>query len=370
MKKILILLAITIFASSFIFCTYDSYEYKIDFLNIEEQDALINLTIKNTENSFETEVLSGQKIIELTTISTDTNYLDQATPHINIENYKATLSDGTNSSTCTLLVKTTINYEYIDDETTWYLIDDAKTYIYNRTKLTELASSFDITLYYLIDNPNNILNTSGASDSFLTLDTGGATNYYLFYLDNYYDTEESFFSSSLSDSINLQATPESFIEVYDTYLQVNAQRPSSWTNSSFFNSPSSDNLEWEIYLQAILTDPLAETKDSSDSYYIGLQITSENNFILKSNSPGEGDKQLPYTLKVSKSDKKTHTVSNGDKYVVQKISAEELKQFNLYITTSSSNINDLNAGLFSDTIYLNFETTEDESYSNKKITVF
>ncbi len=364
-KTLIIIFVIILNSSMALFSFYNPDEYKIDFLNIEE--VTYSATKINTEDDYQTDVISSEKVIKITEITTNTTSSEsyRAVPHINIENYLSTISNDTNTSICRLLVKTTIDYDNIADETTWYEIDDVKTYLYNRTNLEQQASSFTTTFYYLIENPNNVLNPDGSSNNFLTINTGGTTNYYMFYLLN--NVEQPYYSGNLSDSLSLKAIPEQFDDPSITsYLQINAYRPASWSETALFETPSTNNLEWIIALKAGLTSG----NTTNDKYFIGLTITSQNNFVLKSNNNGSGIKEYPYTLKISKRNATTtYNVNVGDEFFIQKISDTITKYFYLY-TYSTTPTTYLNAGRFSDNIYLNFITDIDTNYGNKTVTVF
>ena len=362
---LVILIILTLNSSIKIFSFYNPDEFKIDFLNIEE--VTYSATIINNEDNYQTDPISTEKVIKITEITTNTTSSEsyRAVPHINIENYLSTISNETNSSICRLLVKTTIDYDNIADETTWYEIDDVKTYLYNRTHLSEQASSFTTTFYYLIENPTNVLNPDGSSSTYLTINTGGTTNYYMFYLLN--DVEQPYYSGNLSDSLSLKAIPEQFDDPSITsYLQINAFKPSSWNETALFQNIATNNLEWIVAIKAGLTSG----NTTNDKYFIGLTITSQNNFVLKSNNSGSGIKEYPYTLKISKrSSTTTYDVNAGDEFFIKKISDSITKYFYLY-TYSTVQTTTLNAGRFSDNIYLNFITDIDSNYGNKTVTVF
>lgn len=317
----------------------------------------------NTENTFRTDPTKSEKVIKLgeyTTIPTSSEDY-RAIPHISISNRTATLSaDDSHSTTCSLLAKVTVNYKdsSIGTYTTWYEIDDLKTYIYRRTYLYEEANSFTVTLYYILDNPNNLPDTSGATAQILSLDTGGDTSFYFFYLTNNY--EDPYYYGDLTENIITVANPE---RNSDTYLNINAERPSSWTETSFFENIGRDNLEWIVYLQA---GGVGVSEDNS--YRIGLKVTSKNDFTLVSTDSGQGTKEVPYSLRISKNSTEIIDFDESDSIVIENISSDSIKYFNLYTKSDYTDLFNLNAGDFSDTIYLEFISDIDDSWGTETIT--
>lgn len=363
-KQLLLLIVMLIIISTKIFCAYDPDEFKIDFLNIEE--VTYAPTTVNTTSSYQTGSVSTEKVLKITEIETQTTSAEsfRAVPHINIENYLATISNDTNSSVCRLLIKTTVIYDNIAEETTWYEVDDVKLYLYNRTNVAQTASSFTTTLYYLIENPNNVLNPDGSANTLLTVDTGGTTSYYMFYLLG--GVEQPYYTSNLADSLSLQAAPEQFEDPsISTYLQINTTKPSTWTETALFENIGVNNLEWIIGIRAGTVDG----STSTDRYYLGLTITSENNYILKSKNSGTGLKEYPYTLRISRNKTNTHDVNAGDEFLITRFRDTKTKYFYIYSYSTTQTTN-LNAGRFSDNIYLNFITDVDSNYGNKEIRTF
>ena len=109
---------------------------------------------------------------------------------------------------------------------------------------------------------------------------------------------------------------------------------------------------------------------------MGLTITSENNFKLISQDSGDGEKEFPYQIRLSKRNansniNQTVEVNSYDKILVRNISDNVSRYFYIYTYSNSSTYN-LNAGKFSDNIYLNFVTGDDinSSYGEKTITIF
>ncbi len=368
-QKFLLILSLIILTSIVnLYSAYSSNDYKLEFLNIE--DASYNATSYNDESSYSTNpVATNAKLIKLSTLTTYPSSTEsyRAVPHINIDNRTATITDiNNNSSSCSLVVKTTINYDYIADETTWYELDSQKTYLYNRTHLDNTASVFTTTLYYKIDNPNNVLLPNGSANDFLTLNTGGTTDYYMFYL--YGNDEVSYFSGKLTDNLSTRTAPEEFTNGATNYLQINYNRPSSWTDTGLFDSPYQDYLEWIISIKA----GLINQNQSNENYKVGLTIDSANDFILKNTSfGGTGDSEYPYTLKVTNTGPfSTQTVLESDEFIIENIKDNVTKYFYIY-SYSNQSTNNLNAGRYSDNIYLNFITDIDPtSFGNKTISVF
>ena len=232
-KFALFILFIYIFSTNSIFALYSPDEVKSAFFNIENIN--YSPTTVNTESEYQTgNTVNGAKVIKITEINSSTTWSEfyRAIPHINIANYTATIYNEGNSSDCRLLVKTTVDYDNLGEKTTWFEIDDIKTYIYRRVYLEEEADSFKLTFYYLIENPSNVLDSNGDSSQFLSLDTGNSTNYYLFYLENN-TIETTFYFGNLSDSLFTQTTPIEFNPEYSSFLQVNATRPASWDPGNF-----------------------------------------------------------------------------------------------------------------------------------------
>jgi hypothetical protein len=153
-----------------------------------------------------------------------------------------------------------------------------------------------------------------------------------------------------------------------SFLNINANKPSSWTESSFFDNLESNNLEWIVSLQAGTNTGTTTNND----YYVGLQITSKNDFYLKSDaSTGSGIKEIPYSIKLSKKNNKTITIDESDIIKVDNISDNETRDFYIYSFSNADTYN-LNAGKFSDTIYLNFITdlTQNDPSFTDSIDVF
>ena len=270
------------FSLSSLFAYYESDENNSAFFNIETLSyAPVDI---NTETQYTTGPFkSNVKAIELVKLSNDTTSQEsyKAIPHINIENYTATLSNDTQSTTCRLLVKTTVNYYSLGTVDAWFEIDDVKTFLYIRKNLNQQASDFTLTLYYIIDNPETILTSANTSSQYLSLNTGGTTNYYLFYIENNV-TEIVFFNSTLTGSIVTPTTPE-FDPEPTSFLYMNARRPDDWTQTKFFEDLGSKHLAWIVSLQAGVSTPPTNTKTE---YEIGLTISSVNNFVLICNGPG------------------------------------------------------------------------------------
>lgn len=368
-KNWIFILFINIFISQFIFALYSPDEELSAFFHIE--NVTYSPVILNTESAYDEGPSKNAKVIKILDIYTTTtsSEYNRAIPHINIDNFSAILSNDMGSSNCRLLIKTDVDYDNNAlDEVSWYEITDLKTYIYRREYLTQEARSFTLTFYYLIESPTNILNSNGSSNEFLTLDTGGNTNFYLFYL-NPDPNETTFFFGNLTDSIHTQTVPESFVNNYDSYLNVNATRPASWDATNFFYNLGQNNLEWIIGLQAS-----SNNVNNNSDYYVGLTISSDNDFKLISTEAGNGIKEFPYEIRLSKKNSnssynKTIEVGATDEVLIEDISDQETRYFYIY-TYSNNNTYNLNAGRFSDNIYLNFVTDITNDYGNKSIKVF
>lgn len=367
-KRTLLFLLILLATAGELFSAYSSDNYKIEFLNIEEVN--YNETTYNDESQYTTNPISTTaKVIEVSTLTTSTSSTEsyRAVPHIDLSNRVATITDANgNSSTCSVLMKTVINYNYIGTETTWYELDSQKTYIYNRTNVAQTATTFTTTIYYKIDYPNNVLLPNGSSDDFLTLTTDGETDYYMFYL--YGGDEVSYYSGNLTDNLSIRTAPEEFSDGSDTYLQIDYSRPSSWTESGFFENTSQNYLEWIISIKA----GLINQNQSNEDYEVGLTIESANDFKLKNaNYSGSGDSEYPYTLKITDSGQYSlQSVEESDEFIIQNIKDNQTKQFYIY-SYSNTSTNNLNAGKYSDNIYLNFITDiNPTTFGNKTISVF
>jgi len=363
---LLLFVILYIFSLSSLFAYYESDENNSAFFNIETLSyAPVDI---NTETQYTTGAFkSNVKAIELVQLSNDTTSQEsyKAIPHINIENYTATLSNDTQSTTCRLLVKTSVNYYNLGTVVAWFEIDDVKTYIYIRENLNQQASDFTLTLYYIIDNPETILTSSNTSSQYLSLNTGGTTNYYLFYIENNV-TEIVFFNSTLTGSIVTPTTPE-FDPEPTSFLYMNARRPDDWTQTKFFDDLGSKHLAWIVSLQAGVATP------TNNEYEIGLTISSVNNFVLICDGPGSGIKQVPYSLLLSKKNDKvnqTITVDENDEVVIENIRDNIPREFYIYAEANNINTSLLNAGRYTDTIYLNFVTDIDSSFGNRSIKVF
>ncbi len=385
-KSISILFLLYIFSVSFCFAYNPSSETKAGYFDIEE----INYTpiITNTEGIYYSQGYGSNKTVKVIKIAdlyntTTSRESYKAIPHINIENYTATLSnhydpdsDGYKAWPCNLLAKVSVDYRYRSDQTFYFELgtndqvyeddgyDPVKTYLYHRAYLPDTAWSFTITLYYIIDESSETLPTN----AYLYLNTDGPTNYYLFYLENNVN-EIIFYNSNLTDSMTIPTVP-AFDPEPSSFLNINASKPSSWTESSFFDNIGSTNLEWIVSLQAGTNTGTTTNND----YYVGLQITSKNDFTLISTNPGSGIKEIPYSIKLSKRNdrpNRTITVNDSDIIKVDNISDSETRDFYIYSYSDASTYN-LNAGKFSDTIYLNFITdlTQNDSSFTDSIDVF
>jgi len=366
---LLLFVILYIFSLSSLFAYYESDENNSAFFNIETLSyAPVDI---NTETQYTTGAYKNNvKAIKLVQLSNDTTSEEsyRAIPHINIENYTATLSNDTQSTTCRLLVKTSVDYNYLGTVDAWFEINDVKTYLYIRENLNQTASDFTLTLYYIIDNPETILTSTNTSSQFLSLNTGGTTNYYLFYIRN--NTEEIvFFNSTLTGSIVTPTTPEFGPEV-TSFLYMNAQRPDDWTQTKFFEDLGSKHLAWIVSLQAGFSTP---PSNPNTEYKVGLTISSTNDFVLICDGPGSGIKEIPYSLLLSKknsSSGQTVTIDENDEVVIENISSQSPKNFYIYAQSNSINTALLNAGRYTDTIYLNFVTDIDNTFGNKTIKVF
>ncbi|NCD07275.1 MAG: hypothetical protein EOL97_14275 [Spirochaetia bacterium] len=373
---LLLFVILYIFSLSSLFAYYESDENNSAFFNIETLSyAPVDI---NTETQYTTGAFkSNVKAIELVQLSNKTTSTEsyKAIPHINIENYTATLSNDTQSTTCRLLVKSSVTYNNLGTVVAWFEIDDVKTYIYIRKNLNQTAYNpnpdiydFTLTLYYIIDNPETILTSANTSSQYLSLNTGGTTNYYLFYIENNV-TEIVFFNSTLTGSIVTPTTPE-FDPEPTSFLYMNARRPNDWTQTKFFDDLGEKHLAWIVSLQAGVATP------TNNTYKIGLTISSANNFVLICDGPGSGIKQVPYTLLLSKKndkDNQTINVYEGDKILIENIRDNIPREFYIYARANNINTSLLNAGRYTDTIYLNFVTDVDtppKFIKDKSIQVF
>lgn len=368
-RKLIKYIAFLIFISTICLNTAFAYDESTavpaSFYNIET--ITYSPVTTNTDSSFAEGTSRTKHAIKLVEYSNDTTSTESyyAIPHINIENRTATLSSSTLSEVCTLVAKVEIDYDYnsVSHSTTWYELTETQTYIYPRVNLYYQAEDFTITLYYVFDGSS----TLGTNDSeFLSLDTGGATNLYLFYYTN--DVETVFYYGNLTDSIVTPAIAD--FSAYETYLNINFSRPASWTETSFFDNLGSDNLEWIVSLQ--VGYPSTQNPSTSNEYKIGLQITSDNDFTLVSDDTGTGIKEVPYNIKLSNTSAyNTVTLSENDKIKITDIKNNEERDFYIYIDSDFTDTSSLNAGMFSDNIYLNFITDIDSTFNeNHTISVF
>ena len=371
-KIIITILSIYILGLSFAFAYDDNATSgeKTSYYNIESLSYKSVLINNDSYYPYFKESTSTKnvKAIKLGEYTTDTTNLgNKAIPHISILNRTATLSaDDNHSTTCSLLAKVTVNYNNssIGEYTTWYEIEDFKTYIYRRDYINNLADSFTVTLYYVLDNPENLPDTSGATAQLLTLDTGGATDFYFFYLNfSNYNTyyEDPYYYGDLTENIVNLTVPEIN---EDIYLNINADRPSSWSETSFFENLGQDNLEWVVDLQTVGSGVANGT-----NYRIGLKVTSKNDFVLKSDDYGIGIKEVPYILRISKNSTETVDFDENSLFRVEGITSDSTKHFNLFTKSNFKDLDNLNAGDFSDTIYLEFITGIDSNYGNDVITL-
>jgi len=180
--------------------------------------------------------------------------------------------------------------------------------------------------------------------------------------------EVPYFSGELTDNLSIRTAPEEFTNGATNYLQVNYNRPSSWTDTGLFDNPYQDYLEWVISIKA----GLINQNQSNETYKVGLTIDSENDFILKNTSfGGSGDSEYPYTLKVTNTGPfSTQPVLESDEFIIENIKDNATKYFYIYSYSNQSTYN-LNAGRYSDNIYLNFITDIDtNSFGNKTISAF
>ncbi|MGD1821062.1 MAG: hypothetical protein ACPKOI_14445 [Pleomorphochaeta sp.] len=385
-KSISILFLLYIFSVSFCFAYDPSSETKAGYFDIEEitYTPIVTNTggINYNEGYGSSKTVKAIKIADLYNATTSSESY-KAIPHINIENYTATLSNHYDSGSddykawpCNLLAKVSVDYKYRNDETFYFELgtnnqvyeddgyDPVKTYLYHRAYLSDTAWSFTITLYYIIDESSETLPTN----AYLYLDTDGPTNYYLFYIQNNV-SEIIFYNSNLTDSMTIPTVP-AFDPEPSSFLNINASKPSTWTESSFFDNLGSTNLEWIVSLQAGTNTGITTNND----YYVGLKITSKNDFTLISTNPGSGIKEIPYSLMLSKRNSrpnKTVTVDANDIIKIDNISDSETRDFYIYSYSDASTYN-LNAGKFSDTIYLNFITdlTQNDPSFTDSIDVF
>ena len=362
-KPIITILLIYILSTSFAFAYDDTSETNYAFFNIE---TVTYAPVKiNTETTFKTDSTRSEKVIKLGEYTTQTTSTEdyQAIPHISITNRTATLTeDDSHSTTLSLLAKVSVDYKSGGEYVTWFEIEDNKTYIYDRTKTYDVADKFTVSLYYILDNPENLTDTSGATAQMLSLDTGGATDFYFFYLwvSSYgFEEQDPYYYGSLTENITTFINPE---RDSDTYLNINAERPGDWTETSFFENIGRNNHEWIIYLQAG-----GSSVSEDNNYRIGLQVSSKNDFVLISTDSGQGVKEVPYTLRISKNSTEIIDFDESDSLVIENISSTTIKHIDLYTKSNFTDLNTLNAGDFSDTIYLEFISDIDASWGDVTI---
>ncbi|MCY1151465.1 MAG: hypothetical protein OWP43_03475 [Sphaerochaetaceae bacterium] len=364
-KYIAFLILISTICINTAFAYDESTAVPASFYNIET--ITYSPVTTNTDYSFSEGTSRTKYAIKLVEYSNDTTSTEsyKAIPHINIENRTATLSSSTLSEVCTLVAKVEIDYDSnsIDHSTTYYELTETQTYIYPRVNLNYTADDFTITLYYVFDYPS----TLGTNNSeYLSLDTGGATNLYLFYLTN--NVETVFYYGNLTDSIITPAIADfSSNGTIGTYLNINFSRPSTWTETGFFENLGSNYHEWTVSMQ------VGPSTATNTNYQVGLEITSDNNFTLISTDPGSGIKEVPYSIKLSEtSSSNTVEIDSTDKILIQRIRRNREKVFYIYTYSSYSDTSALNSGRFTDNIYLNFTTIETgETYNaDETIRVF
>jgi len=372
-KYIIFLLIIYILTTSVAFAYDESTALPAAYFNI--QSLSYKPVITNTETNFAEAITSKSvKAIELIQLSNDTtndeNYW--AIPHINVENYTAELSNNLGDIViCRLLAKVVINFDPVYNSMgtteTWFEITDVKTYIYNRTNIDNRALNFTITLYYVFDSTSSI----GSTNEYLSLDTGGSTNFYLFYLLG--NDELPFYYGTLTGSIVTPTTPE-FSPVPNTYLNINVSKPTAWTQTGFFETLGSNYLQWIVSLQTGY-DPTT-TPPTTTEYRMGLKITSQNGFKLISTDAGTGIKEVQYTIKLSKrSIDNTDTVDalENEEIRIVNIKNNEPRVFYIYTNSTFTDTAGLNSGRFSDNIYLNFVSDIDNTFApsiDKRVLAF
>lgn len=356
-KHIVLLIATFVFSMPLAFANYGGIA-PIPITSLNIQEITYSPVTTNTEQSFSEGLPKSRKAIELAIIDVnDTSTVsNRAVPHINIENYTATLSNPQLSSPCRLVAKVTVQYTGRGNVTTWFEIDEVKTFIYRREYVADSALKFTITLYYVIDDRRVVPDDL---NEILSLDTGGATDYYLFY--NLEASEVVFFNGTLTENINAASIP--FDPEPNTFLIIDKQQPASWTSGFFFENLNTDVLVWVVSMQVGYTPPYTPSPDIL--YQVGLTITSQNNFkLINENPSGSGGNSFNYTLKLSKdSSLQTIAVDENDLIVVKNIRNNMPKNFNVYAWSEDST-NNLNSGRYKDVLTLNFITDITDSNWN------
>ncbi len=367
-KFTIFLLLIYILATSFAFAYDESTALPAAYFNI--QSFSYKPVITNTETNFaEAITVKSVKAIELTQLSNRTTSDESlhAIPQISIANRTATLSASSSQSTnCTLLAKVSVNYENRGEYTAWFELAELKTYIYRRTYVDDIATDFTVTLYYILDNPENLPDTSGGTAQLLSLDTGGSTNFYFFYL--FGITEEVYYSGTLTENIVNVTTPENTDGTF--LLVVDVAKPASWTNTGFFDNIGFNNLTWIISLQAGLNPP--SSAPDNTNYVVGLTFDSLNDYKLISTDSGSGMgvSNVPYTLRLRKNSSQIIDFDRDKPIRIENINSQEIRDFYIYTYSNFTNLETLNAGTYKDTIYINFVTDIDSNYGDTTIQVF
>lgn len=381
-KTLFLLLILNLISISTLFA-YESNKSKgtpVSFYDIEQ--ITYSPVTTNTRNSFSEGSLRTKDAIKLVTIKTEAeseyDAADElAVPHINAENYTAKLSTissnpgGPTSSNCSLVAKVSTEYdgEYNGNDLEgvidyWFEIDKTRMPLYRLQYEDVEAEEFTVTLYYVIEDNDFIANNN---NEYFILDTLTATNFYLFFIlsdeDDFEEFEDEYNNPTTQEvpyyfgglTENVISTAPSFDPVPNTFININYKRPDSWTPTSFFDDLGSNHLAWIVSMQIG-----GASTNKKDDYYVGMTISSPpDGFYLKSYDAGTGIKTIPYQIKLSKKNKNANQTIDyieGTEIKIEKLKSDKIRDFHIYAYSDFTDTSGLNAGTFSDYIYLNFIT--------------